>query len=187
MNILGGIVGAVIGFFAGIAFYAVGGFENKYDPIASGLTALFLFGPAGAIGGAFLGVKLVKTLRGQFGRKGAADGTESAAEQQITPAAVSVAGNVAASPSPVAPATGGSVAKDGLKAIGIVVALVVAGVSIYAIYAYETATPWLNPKGATVVMPFEIRLAPGAALPANPQDVKVDLWTDINQMHAELD
>lgn len=49
-----GFVGAVLGFVGGLALAPY----NRMDPIASGMIALFIFGPIGAVPGAFLGAKL---------------------------------------------------------------------------------------------------------------------------------
>jgi hypothetical protein len=54
LYLFGGVVGAVLGFVAGMfAFDLIGGGRN--DPIAAGFMALLLFGPLGAIAGAVLG------------------------------------------------------------------------------------------------------------------------------------
>lgn len=65
MNILVGAIGAVVGFLAGLSLFAISGADNSADPIASGMIALFVFGPAGAIGGVFLFTWLAVHLRGQ--------------------------------------------------------------------------------------------------------------------------
>lgn len=59
--LLGGMVGAVVGYIAGVlAFDRLG--SNPHDPIASGLLAMLVFGPIGAIAGIVLGTKLVMRL-----------------------------------------------------------------------------------------------------------------------------
>lgn len=62
-----GIIGAVLGFFGALLLLELVGFGNPADPIASGLIALFLSGPAGAIGGLLLGVRIGRSLRGDAG------------------------------------------------------------------------------------------------------------------------
>jgi len=146
MNVLVGIIGAVVGFVFGIFMMEVLSTWNQHDPITSGLLALFVFGPAGAIGGVYLFVWLVMQIRGQ------------------------TAGATAAPATP-------SVAKTGLKSIGIVVGVVALIAGVYAWYALATATPWLRPSG--VSMQFEIRLAEGVAIPASPQDLRAELVADV--------
>jgi hypothetical protein len=63
MKILLGVIGAVLGFVAALVLLELGGFGNKADPIMSGLIALFVVGPIGAIAGAVLGTKLAMKLR----------------------------------------------------------------------------------------------------------------------------
>ncbi len=58
LQILGGVVGAILGFVAAILLSELLGFGNRADPIASGLLALFVIGPIGAIAGLVLGTKL---------------------------------------------------------------------------------------------------------------------------------
>jgi len=62
-NILGGVVGAVLGFAGALLLYALAGVGNRADPIASGLAALFLVGPLGAVAGTVLGNIAVMRLR----------------------------------------------------------------------------------------------------------------------------
>src|SRR5215207_7238878 len=70
LPILGGVIGAVLGFFATLLTLEFGGFGNKADPIASGMLALVVFAPAGAIAGLVLGTKLAMRLRGRDGSGG---------------------------------------------------------------------------------------------------------------------
>jgi hypothetical protein len=79
---------------------------------------------------------------------------------------------------------GGGLAKNSLKALGVVVGLVAISGTLYYAYAVWTATPWLNPNAATPVLQFEIRLAPGVALPAT-KDIRFDLETNLNSMPGE--
>ena len=58
LQLLGGVVGAIVGFIAAILLSELVGFGNRADPIASGLLALFGIGPIGAIAGLVLGTKL---------------------------------------------------------------------------------------------------------------------------------
>ena len=78
LSILLGIVGAVLGFVGALALAPY----NRMDPIASGMIALFVFGPMGAVAGAFLGAKL-----GMRGRGGEAAAVAEAATD--TPPATS--------------------------------------------------------------------------------------------------
>lgn len=190
MNILVGIIGAAAGFVAGIFVYDVLGVANKADPIASGLLALFVFGPAGAVGGVFLFTWLVMRIRGRPTGE-VATRAEAVPNSASTSAGHPAAGAnqaTAGAPSALAPTTpaGGSVAKTGFKTIGIVIALVALAGSLYYWYAVATATPWLNPNAAPVMMQFEIRLAEGVALPASLRDIEAELVTDLNRMPVEL-
>jgi hypothetical protein len=168
MNVFLGIIGAVVGFTAGIFLMEVLGFDNRHDPIMSGLLALFVFGPAGAIGGVYLFIRLAMRVRGQTAAVASATGQPATTEAQ--------AGGAAAMPAADTPKPPG-VARTGLKAIGIVLALVVVVGGGFAWYEYSTATPWLRPGG--VSMQFEIRLAEGVGIPASPQDLSVLLSADV--------
>lgn len=185
MNILVGIIGAVVGFVVGILAYELLGFANNADPIMSGLLALFVFGPAGAIGGVFLFTWLVMRIRGQT-----ADATAASADAVANNESATASNEVAAAnPAPVVTSTtqaSGSVTRTGFKAIGIVVALVALAGTLYYWYAVATATPWLNPNAAPVVMQFEIRLAEGVPVPAALRDIEAELVTDLNRMPVEL-
>jgi hypothetical protein len=64
LQIAGGLVGAVIGFVATLLLLELVGFGNRSDPIASGLLALLVFAPAGAIAGLVLGTGLAMRARG---------------------------------------------------------------------------------------------------------------------------
>jgi len=143
LPIIGGIVGAVLGFVGMMLLLELVGFGNRADPIKSGLMALLVFCPAGAIGGLLLGVGIGRSLRGGAGSFG---GTS-------------------------------------LKALAIVVALIVVIGGGYALYAYQTATPWLKPGG--VALQFEVRLPAGAAMPP-ASGVKAELQTSVNTMPAEI-
>jgi hypothetical protein len=68
--------------------------------------------------------------------------------------------------------------------IGAIVGLLI-GVWIgrNTIYAVSTATPWLRP--AFIVLQFEVRLPPGAAVPP-AQGVTAELQTDLNTTPAEM-
>ena len=150
MKILFGVIGAVLGFVAAVLLLELGGFGNRADPIMSGLIALFVVGPIGAIAGAVLGTKLAMSL----------------SRDQDAAAA-------------------GGLAKNSLKALGVVVGLVAISGTLYYVYAVWTATPWLNPNAPTPVLQFEIRLAPGAVLPAT-KDIRFDLETNLNSMPGEV-
>ncbi|MFH1343794.1 MAG: hypothetical protein ABIL01_21680 [Pseudomonadota bacterium] len=79
----------------------------------------------------------------------------------------------------------GGLARNSLKAFGVVVALCAAAGGAYFWYAVSTATPWLNPNAATPLLQFEVRLPAGAALPSVAQDVAIELQTDRNSMPGE--
>jgi hypothetical protein len=64
LPILGGIIGAVLGYLATLLILELVGAGNRADPIMSGLLALFVFGPAGAIAGLVIGASLGMRLRG---------------------------------------------------------------------------------------------------------------------------
>ena len=169
MNIFVGIIGAVAGYFFGMfLFMEVLGFENRNDPIMSGLLALFVFGPAGAIAGVYLFVWVIIRLRGQTAAVAATAG------QPVSGDAQSIAEPTAATPVPPKPP---GVAKTGLKTIGVILAMLAVIGGAFAWYQYSTATPWLRPSGVT--MQFEIRLAEGIAIPASPQDLRVLLNADV--------
>lgn len=148
LHIIGGILGAVAGFFAALLVFELAGFGNRADPITSGLLALLVFAPAGAIVGLVIGTWLGMRWRG---------------------------GN-----------DGGGLARNSFKSLGVMLALCAAVGGAYAWYAISTATPWLNPNGATPVLQFEVRLPAGAALPAAAQDIAIELQTDQNRMPGEV-
>jgi hypothetical protein len=58
LRIAAGIAGAVAGFIATLLLLEFGDFGNRADPITSGLMALFVFAPVGAIAGLVLATKL---------------------------------------------------------------------------------------------------------------------------------
>jgi hypothetical protein len=70
LQIAGGVVGAVIGFVATLLLLELVGFGNRADPILSGILALLVFAPCGAIGGLVLGTALARRLRGEENRDG---------------------------------------------------------------------------------------------------------------------
>jgi hypothetical protein len=65
LQVAGGIVGAVTGFVATLLLLELVGFGNRADPILSGMLALLVLAPCGAIGGLVLGTALAKRLRGE--------------------------------------------------------------------------------------------------------------------------
>ena len=65
LQVAGGIVGAVTGFVATLLLLELVGFGNRADPILSGMLALLVFAPCGAIGGLVIGAALAKRLRGE--------------------------------------------------------------------------------------------------------------------------
>ena len=64
LQIAGGVVGAVIGFVGTLLTLELVGFGNRADPVGSGLLALFVFAPAGAIAGLVTGTTLAMRMRG---------------------------------------------------------------------------------------------------------------------------
>jgi hypothetical protein len=64
LQIAGGVVGAVTGFVATLLLLELVGFGNRADPIMSGMLALLVFAPCGAVGGLLLGTALARRLRG---------------------------------------------------------------------------------------------------------------------------
>jgi hypothetical protein len=146
LHISGGVLGAVAGFLATLLVLGLTGFGNPADPIQSGLLALLVVAPAGAIIGLVIGTAIGMRWRG---RKDA-----------------------------------GGLAVNSLKAFGVVLALCAAVGGAYLWYVVETATPWLNPNAANPLLQFEVRLAPGAALP-EARDIAIELQTDQNRMPGE--
>jgi hypothetical protein len=63
LQVAGGIVGAVIGFVATLLLLELVGFGNQADPITTGMLALLLFAPCGAVGGLVLGAAAARRLR----------------------------------------------------------------------------------------------------------------------------
>src|SRR5688572_22467034 len=110
MNIFAGIIGAVVGFVAGIFMMEVLGFENRHDPIMSGMLALFVFGPAGAIGSVYLFIWLAMRIRGQAaGAVGSGETVASAVAPTAADASAATGPTSADTPAPA------GVAKTGLK------------------------------------------------------------------------
>jgi hypothetical protein len=147
-RIAAGIAGAVAGYIAIFLLLSLVDFGNRADPITSGLLALLVYSPMGAIAGAVL-------------------------VNWIAARADKDAGN-------------GDVARNSLKSLGAIALFCAAAAVAYAIYAYATATPWLNPNAANPLLVFEVRLPPGVAVPTSPQSIAVELQTDLNTMPAEL-
>jgi hypothetical protein len=147
LQVAGGVVGAVVGFVATLLILELVGFGNRADPITSGILALLVVAPLGAIAGLVLGTNLARRMRG-----GESTGT---------------------------------LLRNSLKALAVVIALCVAAGTSYYFYAVTTATPWLNPNAATPLLVFEVRLPAGAALPNSARDIAIELQTDINRMPGE--
>jgi hypothetical protein len=61
--LFGGLLGAVLGFGAGLLAFDLLGVGSRNDPIGSGMLALLLFGPLGAIAGAVVGTWAAMRLR----------------------------------------------------------------------------------------------------------------------------
>ena len=51
LQVAGGVVGAVVGFIATLLILELVGFGNRADPIMSGILALLVLAPLGAIAG----------------------------------------------------------------------------------------------------------------------------------------
>jgi len=147
LQVAGGVVGAVVGFIATLLILELVSFGNKADPIMSGILALLVIAPLGAIAGLVLGTTLATRLRGEENT--------------------------------------GTLLRNSLKALAVVVALCVAAGTSYYFYAVTTATPWLNPNAATPLLVFEIRLPAGTTLPNSVRDIAIELQTDINRMPGE--
>ena len=64
LQVAGGVVGAVMGFIATLLILELVGFGNRADPIMSGILALLVLAPLGAIAGLVLGTTLAMRLRG---------------------------------------------------------------------------------------------------------------------------
>ncbi|MBR1275260.1 hypothetical protein [Bradyrhizobium sp. AUGA SZCCT0283] len=64
LQVAGGVVGAVVGFIATLLILELVGFGNRADPIMSGIVALLVLAPLGAIAGLLLGTALATRLRG---------------------------------------------------------------------------------------------------------------------------
>ncbi|MBR0901915.1 hypothetical protein [Bradyrhizobium liaoningense] len=75
-RIAAGVAGAVAGYVAIFVLFSLLDFGNRADPITSGLLALFVYSPMGAIGGAVLASRLVS-------RPGTAPGNGSVASNSL--------------------------------------------------------------------------------------------------------
>jgi hypothetical protein len=64
LQVAGGVVGAVVGFIATLLILELVGFGNRADPIMSGILALLVIAPLGAIAGLVLGTTLARRMRG---------------------------------------------------------------------------------------------------------------------------
>ena len=64
LQVAGGVVGAVAGLIATLLILELVGFGNRADPIMSGILALLVLAPLGAIAGLVLGTTLARRLRG---------------------------------------------------------------------------------------------------------------------------
>lgn len=80
----------------------------------------------------------------------------------------------------------GSVARTSLKSLAIVALFCVAAVATYLVYAYATATPWLNPNAANPLLVFEVRFPAGLTVPTSEQGIIIELQTDLNTMPGEV-
>jgi hypothetical protein len=65
LQVAGGVVGAVVGFIATLLILELVGFGNRADPIMSGIVALLVLAPLGAIAGLVVGTALAARLRGR--------------------------------------------------------------------------------------------------------------------------
>ena len=154
LSIFLGIVGAVLGFVGALALAPY----NRMDPIASGMIALFVFGPMGAVAGAFLGAKL-----GMRGRGGEAAAVAEAATD--TPAAPSPPSEA------IEPARSraNSATRCSLRSWGPARSAPL----IYVLQGSDTPVQ-LNPSGPNPVLQLEIRLPAGAPMPAE-KDIRASL------------
>ncbi len=156
LSIFLGIVGAVLGFVGALALAPY----NRMDPIASGLIALFVFGPIGAAFGAWAGISFGKWRRGGE----AASGTSAEAAAGTAPAP---------RPQSEAPDLGALLQKV-TKRLFIALALFGAiGALIYALQGSD-APVQLNPSGPNPVLQIEVRLPAGAPMPAE-KDIRASL------------
>ena len=108
LQVAGGVVGAVVGFIATLLILELVGFGNRADPIMSGILALLVLAPLGAIAGLLLGTTLARRLRGE----------EST----------------------------GTLLRNSLKALAVVVALCVAAGTAYYFYAVTTRHALAQPE-----------------------------------------
>jgi hypothetical protein len=65
--IAGGVIGAILGFFAVLIVFGLLGTGIRADAIMSGLLLLLVFAPVGALAGLMIGTKLALRARGQNG------------------------------------------------------------------------------------------------------------------------
>jgi len=79
----------------------------------------------------------------------------------------------------------GGLARNSLKSLGVVVLLCLAAGVTYSVYAYTTATPWLNPNASNPLLVFEVRFPAGVVVPTSPQGIAIELQTDLNTMPGE--
>jgi hypothetical protein len=77
LQIAGGLVGAVIGFVATLLLLELIGFGSRADPITSGMLALLVFAPCGAIAGLLLGTMAATRLRGRENTDGRSQDTKA--------------------------------------------------------------------------------------------------------------
>jgi hypothetical protein len=153
LSIFLGIVGAVLGFVGALALAPY----NRMDPIASGMIALFVFGPMGAVAGAFLGAKL--GMRGRGAEAAVADAT---ADTSTAPS------------SPSEAIDSGAFARKFGNALFIAIALAGAIVALIYVLQGSDAPVQLNPSGPNPVLQLEIRLPAGAPMPAD-KDIRASL------------
>jgi hypothetical protein len=171
LPVLLGVVGAVLG-FVGAVLLALP--SNPVDPVTSALTALFVFGPIGAVVGAFLGAKLGTLLRPT---------KAPAVESPAATAQTGVPGIKAVPQTSTGTEVVGATGRNAFKALAITFgsAAVLIGGYVFIDYHFF-ATPWLRP--VFTVVQFEVRLPAGAAMPAG--EVKADLQTSVNTMPADM-
>ena len=58
--IVGGVIGAVLGYAVVLVLFSLINFGGSADPIKMGMLVLFVFSPAGAVGGLLLGTRLMQ-------------------------------------------------------------------------------------------------------------------------------
>ena len=192
LPILTGIVGALLGYAAGVAVILAPGPADAVTAISS---AVMFVGPIGAVIGAFAGAKLGRLIRppkppavespAAKVQTGAPSAAPPAAQSPATTAQTSAPAMRSVPQAGAGAEVAGSTGRNAFKALAITFGSAAALIGGYVFIDYHFfATPWLRP--GNVRMLFEVKLPPGAAMP--PADgVKADLKTPLNTMPADLE